>query len=281
VVLAPSPTIPSDEELPLVPEGHTIHRLARHHKAVFAGRPVRVSSPQGRFADGAAILDGRVLEATDAYGKHLFHGFDGDRWLHIHLGLYGRFSEGPLPAPRPWGALRLRLEGDDTYADLRGPTQCELVTPAEKAGIAARLGPDPLRRGADGDRAWARIARSRVAIGALLMDQSVLAGIGNVYRAEVLYRAGVNPYRVGRDVGSVTWSVMWDDLRTLMRDGLRRGLIITTLPEDRGSRGRVRAEDAHYVYRRAGSPCRRCGTEIRTAVMVARNLFWCPVCQAV
>jgi endonuclease VIII len=265
-----------------VPEGHTIHRLARHHKAVFGGRPVRVSSPQGRFVDGAAILDGRILQTTDAYGKHLFHRFDGDRWLHIHLGLYGKFSEGPLPAPRPWGALRLRFEGDATYADLRGPTQCELVTPREKTAIAERLGPDPLRRNADGDRAGARIARSRVAIGALLMDQSVLAGVGNVYRAEVLYRAGVNPYRMGRDLGSETWSAMWDDLRTLMRDGLRRGRIITTLPADRDSPGRrVLRDDAHYVYRRAGLPCRRCGTEIRTAVMVARNLFWCPVCQAV
>ena len=265
-----------------MPEGHTIHRLARHHKAVFAGRPVRVSSPQGRFAEGAALLDGRVLETTDAYGKHLFHGFDGDRWLHIHLGLYGKFSEGPLPAPQPWGALRLRLEGDGIYADLRGPTQCELVTPREKAAIAKRLGPDPLRRNAGGDLAGARIARSRVAIGALLMDQSVLAGVGNVYRAEILYRAGVNPYRMGRDLGAETWSAMWDDLRTLMRDGIRTGRIITTLPVDRDSPSRrVRGEDAHYVYRRAGLPCRRCGTEVRTAVMVARNLFWCPVCQAV
>ena len=265
-----------------MPEGHTIHRLARHHKAVFAGRPVRVSSPQGRFAEGAAILDGRVLETTDAYGKHLFHGFDGDRWLHIHLGLYGKFSEGPLPAPQPWGALRLRLEGDGIYADLRGPTQCEVVTPREKEAIAKRLGPDPLRRNAGGDRAGARIARSRVAIGALLMDQSVLAGVGNVYRAEILYRAGVNPYRMGRDLGAETWAAMWDDLRTLMRDGIRSGRIITTLPADRDSPSRrVRGEDAHYVYRRAGLPCRRCGTEVRTAVMVARNLFWCPVCQAV
>ena len=225
---------------------------------------------------------GRILETTDAYGKHLFYRFDGDRWLHVHLGLYGKFSEGPLPAPQPWGALRLRLEGDATYADLRGPTQCEIVTPREKAAIAERLGPDPLRRGADGDRAWARITRSRVAIGALLMDQSVLAGVGNVYRAEVLYRAGVNPYRAGRDIGSPTWLALWQDLRALMRDGLRRGGIITTHPEDRMSPGRrVRPEDSHYVYRRTGLPCRRCGTEIRTAIMVARNLFWCPICQPV
>jgi endonuclease VIII len=265
-----------------VPEGHTIHRVARQHKALFAGRPVGVSSPQGRFSDGAAVLDGLVLQTTDAHGKHLFYRFDGDRWLHIHLGLYGKFSEGPLPAPHPRGALRLRLEGDGVYADLRGPTRCEIVTPQEKATIAERLGPDPLRRGADGDRAWARITRSQVAIGALLMDQSVLAGVGNVYRAEVLYRAGVNPYRAGRDLGFQTWLAMWQDLGALMRDGLRRGGIITTHPQDRTKPGRrVRPEDAHYVYRRSGSPCRRCGTEIRTAVMVARNLFWCPTCQPV
>ena len=263
-----------------MPEGHTIHRFARRQKAAFGGHVVRASSPQGRFADGAALIDGRVLETTDAWGKHLFHRYTDDVWLHVHLGLYGKFAEGALPAPEPRGALRLRLEGAGQYLDLRGATRCEVVTPAEKAEIVAGLGPDPLRPKTDPAPARERIGRSRVAIGALLMDQSVLAGIGNVYRAEILYRHGVNPYVLGRDLEPAVFDDMWADLVKLMQAGVRAGRIVTTQPEDRERRsGRATRADSFYVYRRTGEPCRRCDTPIAHAVMVARNLFWCPHCQ--
>ncbi|MFL6025524.1 MAG: DNA-formamidopyrimidine glycosylase family protein, partial [Friedmanniella sp.] len=97
-----------------MPEGHTIHRLARRHAKLLGGQTVRATSPQGRFADGAALIDGRQLETTDAWGKHLFHRYGRDLWLHVHLGLYGKFTDGPLPAPAPRGALRVRLEGAET-----------------------------------------------------------------------------------------------------------------------------------------------------------------------
>jgi endonuclease VIII len=263
-----------------VPEGHTIHRLARDHAPLLLGRAVSASSPQGRFADGAALLSGRVLERVDPYGKHLFYGFDGDAVLHVHLGLYGAFTRGSGPPPAPRGALRLRMTGGDTWVDLRGPTACEVLTPAEREGILARLGPDPLRRGADGDAAFRRVAASRRVVGELLMDQAVLAGVGNVYRAESLYRAGLSPFRPGRELPEAVWRQLWEDLRVLMRAGVRAGHIVTTERADRERRsGRPRREDRFYVYRRQGLPCRRCGTEVRTAVMAARNLFWCPVCQ--
>jgi endonuclease-8 len=260
-----------------VPEGHTIHRLAREHNRLLAGHQIRASSPQGRFADGAARIDGRVLDRTDAYGKHLFHSY-GDVVLHVHLGLYGKFTGGTLPAPEPRGALRLRLLADDHWLDLRGPTACELMEPPEVDAIRARLGPDPLRRDSDPELAWARLSRSRVAIGALLMDQSVIAGIGNVYRAEILFRHGVEPHRPGRDLPRANWDALWPDLATLMRAGVKAGRIVTTRPEDRPA-GRLTRDKAHYVYRRTGLPCRVCGTEVRTEVMVGRNLFWCPTCQ--
>ena len=260
-----------------MPEGHTIHRLAREHNRVLVGHRVRASSPQGRFADGAARIDGRVLERTDAVGKHLFHRY-GDVWLHVHLGLYGKFSTGALPAPEPRGALRLRLLADGHWVDLRGPTTCELLLPPEVATVRARLGPDPLRRDADPRLAWTRLSRSRVPVGALLMDQTVVAGIGNVYRAEVLYRHRLDPHRPGRSVPRESWDALWPDLVSLMRAGVRTGRIVTTLPGDRPGR-RVTPDTAHYVYRRAGLPCRVCGTEVRTEVMVDRNLYWCPRCQ--
>jgi len=264
----------------LVPEGHTIHRLARRHAKLLGGQTVRASSPQGRFADGAGLIDGHRLEATDAYGKHLFHRYARDLWLHVHLGLYGKFTDGPLPAPEPRGALRVRLEGEDTWMDLRGPMTCEVITRGEKNAVTAALGPDPLRPDADPGLAAARLARSRTALGALLMNQAVLAGVGNVYRAEILFRHGIHPYLAGRDLHPAVWLEMWQDLVRLMRHGVRTGRIVTTEPEDRGRRsGPARRTDAHYVYRRTGEPCRRCGTAVRHAVMATRNLFWCPRCQ--
>jgi endonuclease-8 len=252
-----------------VPEGHTIHRLALDHGKLLKGRPVALTSPQGRFDEGAALLSGRVLKRIEPYGKHLWYVFEGDLSLHVHLGLYGKWTVGSGPAPEPRGALRVRMTSGDSWLDLRGPTACELHTKADRQLVLARLGPDPLRKDADGSLAWQRISRSRTAIGQLLMDQKVLAGIGNVYRAEVLFRAGQSPFVPGNAVAERQWDAMWEDTRTLMRSGVRANRIITTAPADRDRR-------SHYVYRRAGLPCRRCGAEVLTQVMAGRNLFWCP-----
>ncbi|MDH6575923.1 DNA-formamidopyrimidine glycosylase family protein [Kitasatospora sp. MAP5-34] len=267
-----------------MPEGHIIHRLAAENHRSFGERPARVSSPQGRFAEGAALIDGQVLADAEAHGKHLFLGFEDESWLHIHLGLYGGFTFGSGPAPAPVGMVRLRLENDDAYADLRGPTTCELLTPAEKAAVHARLGPDPLRPDADPAAAWQRISRSGSTIAALLMDQKVLAGVGNVYRAEVLFRLGIAPHRAGRDVTRAEWDAIWADLVALMRDGVGAGRIDTVRPEHTPeAMGRPPRVDDHggevYVYRRAAMPCLVCGADVRTETHVARNLFWCPGCQ--
>jgi len=261
-----------------VPEGHTLHRLAREHRRLLVGHELRASSPQGRFAEGAALIDGSTLRGAEAYGKHLFHDYGAGRHLHVHLGLYGKWVSNAQPAPEPWGALRLRLESPEAYADLRGATACELLTGAEVGALVTRLGPDPLRRGADPGAAWQRISRSRAPIASLLMDQSVVAGIGNVYRAELLFRHRVVPYLPGRELPRETWDAMWADLVTLMRAGVRAGRIVTTDPRDRPG-GRLTREKSHYVYRRTGLPCRVCGTPVSTAELLARNLYWCPRCQ--
>lgn len=293
-----------------MPEGHVTHGLARDHKRLLGGRVVRAASPQGRFEVGAATIDGRRLVGTDAVGKHLFHRYRGsggpDVWLHVHLGLYGKFRTGHGVPPEPVGQVRLRLStdgsndgtddrsvdgsgdrtedgsGDGTavWMELRGPTACELLDAAQVRSIRDRLGPDPLRRGADPNRAWERLSRSRTAIGALLMDQSVLAGVGNVFRAEVLFRHGIDPHRPGNEVDRASWDAVWLDLVSLMRSALKAGRIVTTEREDRSRRrGPALPEDAHYVYRRQGQPCRRCGETVLTETFVGRNLFWCPTCQ--
>ena len=215
-----------------MPEGHTLHRLAILHTRRYVGRPVAVSSPQGRFATSAELVDGRVLESAEAHGKHLFHHYGPDLVVHVHLGLYGKFSDDRLPAEEPRGQVRMRMIGETHYADLRGPTACELLTDAEVDAIHARLGADPLRDDADPDRAWARISRSRAPLATLLMDQSVIAGVGNVYRAEALFRHGLDPQLPGRELTRAsagtscgpTWS-------TCCTTACRRGKIETLRPE--------------------------------------------------
>ncbi len=286
-----------------MPEGHSLHRLARSLTRTFGGQPVEASSPQGRFASGAAAIDGRVLERAEAWGKHLFVGLEADLIVHVHLGLYGTWVRERTPAPEPWGAVRLRLTGASWYADLRGPTTCELLDPYGRDLVLARLGPDPLRRDSDPGLFRDRVLRSRSPIGALLMDQSVLAGVGNIYRAEVLYLHGVSPFTEGRAVPPGTVDAMWTELASLMRDGVRRGRIVTVAThdvaalaaldtdraasddpeldggEDTASRRRLRRSTGVYVYRRDGRACLRCGSTISAADFHGRRLYWCPGCQ--
>lgn len=264
-----------------MPEGHTLHRLARQQTRLLAGRQVAASSPQGRFAAGAARIDGDVVTRVSAYGKHLFYRFRNvPDLLHVHLGLYGTFASGPLPAPPVRGALRLRLETDTAWIDLRGPSACDLLDPVAARRILDRLGPDPLAARADPDRAWQRLRRSRTPIGAALLDQSVVAGIGNVYRAELLFRHRRDPFAPAQRLDEAAWSAMWSDIVTLMRAGVRRGRIVTTEPADRARRsGPVSREDAYYVYRRHGLPCRLDGTIVRVGELGGRRLYWCPTCQ--
>jgi len=255
-----------------VPEGHTIHRLARDIAADLAGRRVRVSSPQGRFADGAAALDGRVLAHTEAWGKHLLLWWRGGTGVHVHLGLFGRFRRRPAPPPPPRGAVRLRLEGAMRTWDLSGPTICTLVRRRERDDLMARLGPDPLRDDADPDAFVARVRASDRAVGALLLDQAVVAGVGNVYRAEALFVTGIHPTRPGHSLSPVAARRLWQTIATQLADGVRLGRIVTVDPHRAAGRG-----ERLWIYKRA--TCRRCNGPIETLVVAARRTWACPRCQ--
>lgn len=307
-----------------MPEGHTVHRLAHTFDLLFLGQQVRVSSPQGRFAAGAALLDGRRVTGTSAWGKQMFLQFGpGDYWLRVHLGLYGAWTlagDGTLEvlhaigAPRrrvgeqetssaaassfppgPRGQVRVRILGEHVVADLTGPTACEVVTDEERAAVVARLGPDPLRHDADPTRFGAALARTKTPIAVALMDQSVVAGVGNIYRAETLFRAHLAPMTLSRDVPAAIVQGMWSDLILTMGDGMRTGRIVTTAPGDRavggkivrrtrqnsdGDPGAIPADQAFYVYQREDLPCRVCGTAIMMRELAGRKLYWCPTCQA-
>jgi len=294
-----------------MPEGNEIHRWADRHAGAFAGRPVRVDGPQGRFVD-SDVLDRRKLLRVMAVGKHLGYDFGKDRILHIHLGLQGDFTEGSGPLPPVRGALRLRMwsaakvklpaapgeskrhswysEDDGTghlapeqiaWVELRGPMDCSVSTNAQWETLLERLGPDPLN-GDPPDRALEKIAKSRKPVGMLLMEQDVIAGVGNIYRAELLFRARQSPFTSGREVAPAVLEKIWKDALPLMRAGMVDRRIVTTRAKDRPHpRGQALKEEAHYVYRRSGQPCFICGTKVKKMEGFAgRNLFWCPVCQA-
>jgi endonuclease-8 len=261
-----------------VPEGHTIHRLALDLAVDLVGAPVRASSPQGRFADGAAAIDGRVLERTDAHGKHLFLEHEGDLIVHVHLGLYGTFVRFAQPLPEPVGALRLRLETPEVGWDLRGATACELLGPAGKAAIVGRLGPDPIRRNADPERAWAALQRRRSTIGQALMDQAVVAGVGNVYRAEVLFAHGIHPLTPANEIERPLWDSIWAWLVEALRRGVKERRIVTVDPGEAGkSRRRMSVAESRYVYRQPN--CLRCGTPVRRWDLAGRFAYACERCQ--
>lgn len=330
-----------------MPEGHSVHRIARQFQRNYVGHRVSASSPQGRFADGAAALDGREALAVRAVGKQMFLEFDGDLWLRVHLGMYGAWdfsgeivvdptiasangrmgqtnqrgttldepilddagenSLTSIGAPRrargrvrmseqttglaeetewpppPVGQVRLRLLIEITCADLRGPTACELQTPDEVAATIAKLGPDPLVDDpAEGEERFVAVVRRKpTPIGLLLMDQSVVSGIGNVYRAELLFRARQNPHTPGRDVPEDVLRGIWRDWVRLLSIGVETGQMMTMddLDPEAYRRAMASRDDRHWVYHRAGLPCRVCGTEIVVEEAAGRKLYWCPFCQ--
>ncbi len=265
-----------------MPEGHVLHRAARHQGKRLAGRAVAAESPQGRFAGGATAVDGRVVESVEARGKHLFYRFDNELAVHVHLGLFGKFRLQTPPFPQPSPNARLLLSTDHDRVHLAGPTTCELLTPVEVEMVLDGLGPDPIVDPADGaDRFAAALSRRSVPIGRALLDQKAIAGLGNVYRSELLFMVGLNPFvparEIDRDLVDQLWKLSVDELRS----GERSGRIVTVEPAevDRRRRSDLRRSERLYAYKRHGKPCRHCGSPIASTEIDDRNIWWCPTCQ--
>lgn len=262
----------------LVPEGHTIHRAARDQMQLLGGRPLAVSSPQGRFRDGAELVDGASLARIDAHGKHLFYEFDSGDCVHVHLGLFGKFRTHAGTPPSPRDTVRMRFGHDETTLDLTGPTACEILDEPGREKLLARLGPDPLRRDADPERFFLRVGRSRAPIGGLLMDQSVIAGVGNVYRAEALFVCGIHPEREGRSLSADELAELWDVTAQMLTEGVTRGRIITVDPKEAGKPlSRMRRGERTYAYKRPN--CLRCESAIRRWPVANRPMYACEGCQ--
>ena len=339
-----------------MPEGHSVHRIARQFARNFVGHRVTVTSPQGRFAAGAKMLDGATMKRATAVGKQMFLEFENGLWLRVHLGLYGAWdfageittdatirsaggrmgqtnqrgtevaeaqpletdrdylddeagedSIQSIGAPRkarlhmaesekendspdfefpppPVGQVRVRILTDTACADLRGPTACEAVSAFEVQQVIDRLGPDPLNDNSETaeDRVVAGIRKSNQPVAQLLMDQSVVSGIGNVYRAEILFRARLNPFTPGKQVPDDVARALWRDWVHLLDVGVRTGQMMTMdgLSAEDYRKAMARRDDRHWVYHRTGQPCRVCGTPIAMKDVANRKLYWCPNCQS-
>lgn len=258
-----------------MPEGHTIHRLARDVGRDLVGEEIGAETRQERFANSARRLDGRMLTETSAWGKHLFLHFDDDI-LHVHLGLVGKFLRHVVPFGAPSPALRVRLSGPTAAWDLTGPMICTLREPEVIDEVASKLGPDPLRRDADPERFFQRVRTSKKPIGALLLDQAVIAGVGNVYRAEILHLTGTHPERVGRSLDEDEIRAIWDTSVAQLRLGSKRNRIVTVPLAGRAA-ARIPRDEAVHVYKQ--EHCRTCGGPIELAEIGSRNSFACPRCQ--
>lgn len=261
-----------------MPEGHSIHRYAQQHTADLAGRPLRAWSPQGRFREGAGVLDGRVLETVEAHGKHLFYHWQDGICLHVHLGLFGVFRRHHGPPPPATAQTRLAVQDADgpVTVYLAGPSACELLAPAGVQEVRSRLGPDPLASPGGSAVFAAALRRRRSPIGAVLLDQRVIAGVGNAFRAEALFLCGLHPERPSADLEPDEVRALWRTIRRLLRAGLRTGEIHTVAGGRRGA-----GPPARYVYRRDGEPCRRCQERVASWSSAGRRVFACPSCQPV
>lgn len=264
-----------------MPEGHSVHRNAKQLNKHLRPGKLQVVSPQGRFSEGASLITGREIKIARAHGKQLFIEFEGSLVCRVHLGLYGKwrlasFEQNP---PEPVGAVRVRFQSENYFADLRGPTACEVITKPEAKKLMLKLGPDPIQpdvMGVAQQDFIQRVQRSKVSIGQQLMNQEVIAGIGNVYRAELLFRAGQSPFTPGNEVHVEVLEKIWTDAVMLMAIGVQKGIMLT---RSEMLRGRPKIADRYYVYKREGLPCRLCEANISIDLMQARKLYWCAVCQ--
>ena len=255
-----------------MPEGHILHRLAgEQHELV--GSSLSVTSPQGRFAAGAAELDGRDLDGVEALGKHLLHRF-GDGALHTHLGLRGVWYRSAPPSPEPRPSVRVRLAAPAAAWDLIAPTTCEVLDAEGVEALRGRLGPDPLRADAAPERFVEALGRDRRSLGVALLDQAVIAGVGNVFRAEALFACRLHPARPSSSVPSAEARALWETLEGMMRRGVEDGRIVTVDVPAGHDRLEVPEEVARRVYKR--DRCAECGAEVGTWELAGRTVYVCP-----
>ena len=270
-------------------EGHSVHRIASRFRTQLVGKKFAASSPNGRFAEGSQAIDNRVLSRMEAVGKNLFAFFspeeaiastDDDVVVHVHFGMSGAWSVfDHVKEPEVKPTTRLRLEEVGGTSKLVTHLSAMTVQHGDMSLYTtkkAALGQDPLRPDADPDALWAKVKKSKKSIGQIIMDQSFFAGPGNIYRAEILFLAGIYPTTPGMALGRASFDRVWDVSVSLLRRGYDTGSILTVDPltdPDLAANGERR-----YIYNK--SKCSRCLGAVRSWQMSGRTCYACEgTCQ--
>ena len=252
-----------------MPEGDTIHRIAGRIRAALEGKEIgRAETPDPRspIHGRAGALEGRTLESAEARGKHLILHFSGDLAVHSHLGMNGRwrvFADGRVPYGKPW----LLLASGRGIAAQSGGKLLRLVSESRirnDPGLM-QLGPDPLAKGFDAEEAARRLLASGAnrEVGDAILDQRVIAGIGNVIRVEALFGSRIDPFRKVGDLEPEEALDLVEASRRVMQVSIRRG------------------RRPHAVYKASGGHCPNCGGQVRVRGQGDANrvTYWCPRCQ--
>ena len=251
-------------------EGHSVHRVAARHRQKLVGKKFACTSPNGRFTEGAAAINNKPFRAIEAVGKNLFAWFGkggaDDVCVHVHFGMAGNWAVFEGGEPDTTATTRLRMEGGGVVSHLSAMT----VKHGSRAGLyepkRATLGEDPLRDDADLERLWKKVSRSKKSIGALIMDQSCFCGPGNIYRAEILFKARIHPDQLGKDLSRAQFDEVWRHSVELLKRGFTEGVINT-----------VDGQTGQYIYNKSGCPI--CHGQVSEWMIGSRRAYACLTCQ--
>jgi formamidopyrimidine-DNA glycosylase len=274
-------------------EGHACHRLAHKHRQLLLNKKFKATSPNGRFTDGALAINNRILTRIEVHGKNLFYFFGTNNKddtststststsknqvvLYFHFGMAGAFGVfGPgTHATTPTTRLELLNEAEGIVAHLSAMIVQHGDLDFYQSKIA-RLGEDPLRDNADPEIVWTKIKRSKSPIGSLVMNQSIVAGVGNIYRAEILFKSRVHPEQPGNTISRSTFDIIWHHSVSLLRRGFETGSILTVDPEEAAVLGQPWTQ--RYVYNH--TTCGRCNTPVLSWPMGNQKIYCCTTCQ--
>jgi len=270
-----------------MPEGPDVARNADNLRELLVGKRPKVRFDLESVEEYGAVLSGRELHAIDTHGKAMLLRFEGDLAIYAHSQLYGRWHTGPLGhKPATNRRARLILETDVAYARLYSSSDLAVLTPEQEKthDYLAKLGPDPLHDGASAALFSKRLREDpwqAKPLGWTLLDQSFAAGIGNYLRNEILFMAGVRAGVKPRDLDDAGVKKVAKFVVAIPKRAYESGG--TTLTKKRQAalkaEGVPKKERRYWVFRRAGLPCRRCGTEIEELTQNGRASYVCPSCQ--
>lgn len=259
-------------------EGHSVHRVAADQRKLFVGKKFKAWSPNKRFQDEAKLISNKKYEKIVPIGKNLFAFFEGGHVMHVHFGMSGRwsiFTKNKNPPP-PKSTTRLILESKDGLVSHLSAMTVRLGDHTFFEEKKRKLGEDPLSENPDVDDLFLRVSKSKKTISKLLMDQGFFAGVGNIYRAEILFVSKTNPSLKGVNMTREQFDRVWNASVSLMQSGFQTGRISSMTQKEAKKLGDPYRR--RYVYNQ--SKCLICKGRIQSFSESSRTVWFCSHCQS-